>query len=167
MLLVACRCKEGRKEGRAVLNRLYFACALLCGAACLSACDEKLSSVAGPSPNLEPTFASIQSEVFEKTDSAGRAACANCHTSTGRVPAGGLDLNHDVAYNNLVNTPSRLKPAATRVIPGDPENSYIVQKVEGRPGIVGLRMPFTGPPFLSDGQILILKRWIAIGAPRT
>ena len=62
--------------------------------------------------------------------------------------------------------PSRLKPGAIRVIPGDPDNSYLVHKVEGRPGIVGLRMPFSGPPFLSDGQILILKRWIELGAPR-
>jgi hypothetical protein len=28
-------------------------------------------------------------------------------------------------------------------------------------------MPFSGAPFLTDGQILILKRWIAIGAPRS
>jgi hypothetical protein len=136
---------------------------LACG---VSACDEKLSTLAGPTPNLEPTFASIQSEVFEKTDSAGRAACVNCHTSTGRNPSGGMDLNHNVAYDSLVNVPSRGKPGAIRVIPGDPENSYIVHKIEGRAGIVGRRMPFSGPPFLSDGQVLILKRWIAIGAPR-
>jgi len=24
----------------------------------------------------------------------------------------------------------------------------------------------SGPPFLTDGQILILERWIALGAPR-
>ena len=93
-------------------------------------------------------------------------ACTVCHTSTGRAPAGGLNLNHDVAYSSLVNIASRVKPTAIRVIPSDPENSFIVQKVEGRPGIVGLRMPFSGPPFLTDGQILILKRWIELGAPR-
>ena len=36
---------------------------------------------------------------------------------------------------------------------------------EGLPGIVGVRMPFNGP-YLSDGQILIIKRWIETGAPR-
>ena len=41
-----------------------------------------------------------------------------------------------------------------------------LQKLEGAPGIVGRRMPFSGAPFLTDGQILILRRWIAIGAPR-
>ena len=139
---------------------------LIAATAAFAACDETLSSIAGPTPNLEPTFASLQSEIFENPDIAGRVACISCHTSTGRVPAGGLNLNHDVAYDSLVNVTSRLKPGAVRVIPGDPDNSYIVQKVEGRSGIVGLRMPFSGPPFLSDGQILILKRWIELGAPR-
>jgi len=131
-----------------------------------TACDESLSTLAGPTPNLEPTFASIQSQVFETTDAAGRTACTNCHTNVGRNPSGGLNLGHDFAYDQLVNVPSRNKPGAIRVVPGDPENSYLVHKVEGRPGIVGNRMPNNGPPFLSSGQILILRRWIEIGAPR-
>jgi hypothetical protein len=129
-------------------------------------CDEKLSTIGGPTPSLEPTFASIQREVFEATDSAGRTACTQCHSSTGRTPSGGMNLNHDTAYDQLVNMPVRGKPGAIRVIPGDPENSYLIQKLEGAPSIVGRRMPNNGPPYLSDGQILILKRWIAIGAPR-
>jgi hypothetical protein len=139
---------------------------MLLAASAAAACDEKLSSIAGPTPNLEPTFASIQKEIFETTDSAGRVACTGCHTSTGRTPSGGMNLNHDVAYDSLVNVPSRGKPGAIRVIPGDPANSYIVHKIEGTPGIVGRRMPFSGEPFLAAGQVLILKRWIEIGAPR-
>ena len=149
------------------MPRRVLCLTLLIAATAFSAsCDEKLSSIAGPTPNLEPTFASLQKEVFENPDIAGRVACIGCHTNTGRVPAGLLNLNHDAAYDSLVSVASRLKPGAIRVVPGDPENSYIVQKVEGRSGIVGLRMPFSGPPFLSDGQILILKRWIEVGAPR-
>ena len=131
-----------------------------------TACDESLSKLAGPTPSLEPTFASVQKEIFETTDAAGRVACVNCHTSTGRNPSAGLNLNHDVAYDQIVNVPSSRKPGAIRVIPSDAENSYLVHKVEGRSGIVGIRMPFSGPPYLTDGQILILKRWIANGAPR-
>jgi hypothetical protein len=134
--------------------------------ALFTACDERLSKIAGPSPNLEPTFASIQRDIFETADSAGRVACTGCHTSTGRNPAGGLNLNHDVAYDQLVNVPSRGKPSAIRVVPGDPDASYLVHKLEGRSDIVGRRMPFSGAPFLTDGQMLILRRWIAIGAPR-
>jgi hypothetical protein len=140
---------------------------LIAATVALTACDEKCcATIAGPTPALEPTFSSIQKEIFETTDSAGRVACTGCHTSTGRNPSGGLNLNHDVAFDSLVNVAARGKPTAIRVIPGDPENSYIVQKVEGRSDIVGRRMPFSGEPFLTAGQVLILKRWIEIGAPR-
>ena len=64
-----------------------------------------------------------------------------------------------------MNFPVRGKPGAIRVIPGDPDNSYLIQKLEGTTGIAGRRMPFNGPPYLSDGQILIIRRWIALGAP--
>ena len=139
---------------------LVFACVTA------AACDQKLSSLGGPTPNLEPTFSSVQSQIFETTDVAGRQACVNCHTNVGRNPSGGMNLAHAVAYDQIVNVPSTRKPGAIRVIPGNPERSYLVHKIEGLPDIVGLRMPFSGPPFLTDGQILILKRWIELGAPR-
>ena len=139
---------------------------LVAAATVFSSCDEKLSTIAGPTPNLAPNFATIQSEVFEKADSAGRPACTNCHTAVGRNPAAGLNLTHDLAFDNLVNRPSQNKPGAIRVIPGDPDRSYMIQKLEGTPGIVGQRMPFNGGPYLTDGQMLFLRRWIANGATR-
>ena len=148
-----------------MLNRLRLL-ALLVLIVGTAACDEKLTSLAGPTPNLEPTFASIQRDIFETTDSTGRTACVTCHTNTGRNPSGGLNLNHDVAYDQLLNAAARGKPGAIRTIPGDPDGSYLIHKLEGRSDIVGRRMPNNGPPYLTDGQILIIKRWIAIGAPR-
>jgi len=148
-----------------MLYRLYVVCVLLGGALCLSACDENLSSLAGPTPNLDPTFASIQRDIFEATDSSGRSACVSCHTSTGRAPSGGLNLNHDVAYAQLVNARVNEKAGATRVIPSDPANSYLLDKLIGSAGIVGRRMPQNGPPYLTEGQILIIRRWIETGAP--
>jgi hypothetical protein len=131
-----------------------------------AACDEKLSDLTGPTPNLEPTLTSIQREIFETTDSSGRLACTNCHTDVGgRIPSAGMNLRAAVAYANLVGVASRERPALSRVAAGDPENSYIVHKVEGRAGIVGQRMPLSAGPFLTDGQILVIKRWIALGAP--
>lgn len=131
-----------------------------------AACDESLSTLAGPTPNLEPTFSSIQQNIFQTTDSAGRAACTNCHTTQGgRTPPAGMDLGSPTTHSQIVNVPSRFKPGAVRVVPGDPENSYLIHKIEGRPGIMGLRMPRSGPPYLTDGQIQIIKRWITIGAP--
>jgi hypothetical protein len=135
--------------------------------ACLgaSACDERLSDVTGPTPNLAPSFDSIQQDILASGDSSGRAACVNCHT--GRIP--GITLNFTAgqdAYAQLVNVPSRQRPGLMLVAPGDPENSYLLHKLEGRSSIVGLRMPRNGPPFLTSGQISVLRRWIEIGAPR-
>jgi len=129
-----------------------------------AACDQDLSTLAGPTPDLEPTFASVQAQIFESTDSAGRRACTTCHTNVGRTPAAGLNLAHDAAYNSLINAASTRKPGATLVVPGAPDQSYIVRKIEGTSD-TGARMPLGGP-YLTDGQIVILKRWIAEGASR-
>ena len=123
----------------------------------MGACDEKLADLTGPTPNLKPTLSSIQSEVFSQQ-------CTGCHTNVGRNPPQGLLLTEGNAYANLVGVASREKPGVQRVAPGDPENSYLIHKVEGRAGISGVRMPFNGTP-LTDGQILVIKRWIELGAP--
>ena len=127
-------------------------------------CDESLSDVAGPTPDLEPTFSSIQQEIFDTTDSSGRAACIQCHRTGGAAAGTGLILTSDVSYGNLVNRPSRLRPGETLVIPGDPANSYMVRKLQGGPNITGERMPRTSGPFLTDGQMSIIRRWITEGA---
>jgi hypothetical protein len=121
-----------------------------------SACDEKLSDLTGPTPNLQPTFSSIQTEIFSQR-------CVSCHTNIGRPAPQGLVLLEGVAYGNLVGVAARGKADATRVVPGDPDNSYLIHKLEGRGGISGQRMPFNGTP-LTDGQILVIKRWIELGA---
>ncbi len=135
------------------------------GAALFAAgCDEKLRDVAGPTPDLEPTFSAIQRDIFNSTDSAGRAFCIGCHTAAGRTPAANLNLTDGAAYGQLVNVASTGKPGEIRVIPGNPDASYLIQKIEGAPGIVGQRMPRTGGPFLTPGQISIIRRWIQLGA---
>ena len=128
----------------------------------VAACDEKLSDVTGPTQNLTPTFSSIQADIFNAPDSAGRLACTQCHNAIGGR-FNGLDLSTAVAYTNLVGRASVGKPGAVRVVAGDPENSYLIHKLEGRPGIVGSRMPLLGPA-LTEGQILVIKRWIQLGA---
>jgi hypothetical protein len=145
--------------------RVLCVIALVTLAGLAVACDEKLSDLTGPTPNLEPTFSSIQQEIFNTTDASGRLACTGCHTNVGRNPSGGMNLVSGVSYASLVGTSSTGKPGAVRVIPGDPENSYIIHKLEGRSDIVGVRMPRGNGPYLTDGQILVIKRWIANGAP--
>ena len=88
---------------------LLAAALALCGAAC----DESLSDVAGPTPDLEPTFTSIQREIFNVTDSSGRLACIQCHNDNGRVPAGNLVLLEGRSYTQLVGRASSFKAGAT------------------------------------------------------
>ncbi len=131
-----------------------------------AACDERLADVAGPTANLTPTFSSIQRDIFQASDSSGRLSCASCHNpSGGAFRQVGLDLASEGAYNSLVGVSSTQRPGVLRVAPGDPDSSYLVHKIEGRPGITGLRMP-RNPPFMTDGQIRIIRRWIELGAPR-
>jgi len=125
-------------------------------------CDEALSDLTGPTPNLEPTFSSIQQNIFSSGDSSGRPACTNCHNPA--LNRGLLDLSPAVSYNNLVNVASRLRPGEVRVIPNDPNNSYLIHKLEGNVPITGVRMPLGGP-YLESGQILVIRRWIETGAP--
>ncbi|MDO8677195.1 MAG: hypothetical protein Q7R30_01320 [Acidobacteriota bacterium] len=129
-----------------------------------SACDERLRDVAGPTPDLQPTLSSIQREIFNKQDSSGRLACTQCHTNAGRTPTGGLLLIEGQSYSSLVGRASIGKPDAVRVIPGDPEASYLIHKLEGRSTIVGVRMPRSAGPYLTTGQISIIRRWIQLGA---
>ncbi len=144
------------------LSRL--GCAVLIAVALGSAgCDESLSNFTGPTPDLEPTFSSIQQQIFSSGDSSGRPACTNCHNAIGSR-FNGLDLSPAVSYNNLVNVASRQRPGAVRVIPEDPQSSYLIHKLEGGPNITGVRMPLNGP-YLTEGQIIVIERWIEIGAP--
>ena len=128
-------------------------------------CDEKLSDITGPTPNLEPTLSSIQTNIFSNTDSSGRLACIGCHSDAGRIPAGNLVLLEGRSYTQLVGRASTGKPGATLVIPGDPDNSYLVKKLEAAPDIVGQRMPRNNGPFLTEGQMLVIRQWIQDGAP--
>ncbi len=149
-----------RTRVRALVSALPLALCVL-----VAACDESLSTLAGPTPNLQPTLSSIQRDIFNTTDSSGRVFCTSCHSDAGgRNPSGGLNLRGEVAHGQLVGVASRGKPGAIRVIAGDPENSYLIHKIEGRADIVGGRMPRGSGPFLTQGQTLVIKRWIELGA---
>jgi hypothetical protein len=128
-------------------------------------CDESLSSLTGPTPDLEPTFSSIQSQIFDSSDPSGRLACVSCHNARGRAFTAGLDLTAGVSYASLVGVASTERPSVLRVAPGDPNSSYMVHKLEGGPNIVGERMPRGTGPYLTEGQMVVIRRWIETGAP--
>ena len=53
-------------------------------------------------------------------------------------------------------------PSLKRVKPLDPDNSYLVHKIEGT-AAVGGRMPL-GRPALSAVEITLIRQWISEGA---
>jgi len=96
---------------------------------------------------------SIQAQVFTPI-------CTVCHA--GADAPEGLRLDAADSYNLLVDAPSTEVPSLFRVKPGDPDNSYIIQKLEGH-AAVGARMPFGGP-YLSGAVIAVIRQWITDGA---
>ena len=106
------------------MTRASLCITAVCLALTSAACDESLSDITGPTPNLEPTLSSIQHEIFNVTDSSGRQACTQCHSDQGRTPSGSLVLLEGRSHQNLVGRSSVGKSGETLVIPGDPDNSY-------------------------------------------
>ena len=102
---------------------------------------------------LTPTLSSIQALVFDPR-------CVDHHG--GHAVQAGLDLSEGMSHTALVNVPST-QTALDLVEPGDAENSYLMHKLEGRPGIVRDRMPPSGDP-LTEEEIAAIRDWINGGA---
>jgi hypothetical protein len=100
-------------------------------------------------------FQSIQENVFTPI-------CSKCHI--GASAPEGLQLDAAHSYNLLVGVPSVEDPSLLRVDPGNPDQSYMVLKIEGAPGIVGAQMPFGETP-LPQATIDAIRQWITNGAP--
>jgi hypothetical protein len=107
---------------------------------------------------LSDDFESLQENIFTPI-------CSVCHV--GASAPQGLRLDAANSYNLLVGVPSTEVPSILRVKPGDPDNSYIIQKLEGH-AAVGAQMPFgcpTSQPCLSTSTIAFVREWITNGAP--
>ena len=107
---------------------------------------------------LSATLSSIQSNIFTPT-----CATAGCHSS-GSV-GGGLVLEAGSSFADLVGTDgqgvaSSQQPAVKRVAPGDPDNSYLIMKLEGT---AGSRMPRGQAPLTAE-EIAVIRQWITEGA---
>jgi hypothetical protein len=66
------------------------------------------------------------------------------------------------SFAALVGVASLQVPELNRVEPADPDNSYLIDKLEGTQA-VGSRMP-QGGPFLNQETIDLVRDWIANGA---
>jgi hypothetical protein len=103
---------------------------------------------------LTPDFKSIQDNVFTPI-------CTKCHIGAGAPE--GLQLDEAHSYALLVGVPSTEQPNVLRIKAGDPDNSYLVQKIEGTASISGVRMPFGGP-YLPQATIDVIRTWVTNGA---
>ena len=87
---------------------------------------------------MGPTLPQIQAIVFGPTCATG-----GCHTGGGAGLPGALDLSSEQAsFDNLVNIAALQVGGggAFRVLPGDPDNSYLIQKLEDNQ-MAGGQMP--------------------------
>ena len=122
----------------------------------IAGCD-RAEDIAGPGEDDEPLFSQIQTEIFTPL-------CSGCHTSGG---AAGLNLSaEEVSYANLVGVNALFSPDLLRVEPGNPDDSFLMIKLEGGERLVGQRMPAGGANPLSEDQLKLVRDWIADGAPR-
>jgi len=109
-----------------------------------------------PSGNFE----NVQFEVFDRV-------CVSCHSAT--TPSGGLDLSTSAqSYAALVNVPVDNDVAREngwrRVVPNDPDRSFLIRKVL-TPGVgEGAPMP-PGDEALVEPYVDLLIDWIEAGAP--
>lgn len=141
-------------------RRLHFCAGFLTllGAAC---CPEPkptgdAGSAVGDGVAGAARLSVIQTQIFDKH------CVTDCHEATSA--AADLRLNRGKSYAALVNAASQQIASQVRVVPGDPDRSYLVKKLEGGPGIVGDQMPRLAPP-LDQSTIDLVRDWIKRGAP--
>ena len=107
---------------------------------------------------VAPTLASLEADYFAKS-----CTFSSCHGA--KAKKGGLDLSAGHAWESLVDVDSTQSPGKKRVVPGDPDASFLVQKLEGPAEGEGALMPEgSEEPFDAACRIEALRRWIAAGA---
>lgn len=122
----------------------------------LDANGQPIGSSGGGTEPLTADFQSIQDHVFTPI-------CSPCHSGASAPEGLMLDAGH--SYNLLVGIASGEVPTLSRVKAGDPDNSYLVLKIQGSAGIVGGQMPLHETP-LPQATIDVIRTWIASGAPK-
>jgi hypothetical protein len=107
-----------------------------------------------PPPAAGPTFSEIQASVFTPS-----CATSTCHA--GGAPAAGLNLEAANSYAMLVGIQSGQDPAFMRVLAGNPDSSYLIQKLEGTASGGGMMPPGGALPQTSIDTV---RQWITDGA---
>jgi hypothetical protein len=139
-------------------NGILLVSLVLALAACSAGNGAGLDPNGQPIPDTPPNasdFQQIQDTIFTPI-------CTACHI--GANAPQGMRLDAANSYAMIVGVPSNEVPGLMRISPGNPDASYLVQKIQGN-AAQGVRMPANGPPYLSQEQIDLVRRWVAAGAP--
>ena len=134
-----------------------LSCLAFIVAGCSAGNGEGLDENGQPIPIVPPAasdFQEIQNTVFTPI-------CTQCHI--GASAPQGLRLDAANSFAMLVNVSSSEVSSLLRVNPGNPDQSYLVQKVQGS-AAVGGRMPL-GQAALPQDRIDLIRQWISAGAP--
>jgi hypothetical protein len=115
----------------------------------------QITTAASTPPPAAPTLTQLKSSAF--------TVCGGCHTGGGTSLPASMDLTPANIYASIVNVTSVEQSGLKRIKPGDPDNSYVVLKLEGAAGISGVRMPFGGP-YLDQATIDQVRAWVTAGA---
>jgi hypothetical protein len=146
---------------RAVSRLCTHGMVAFCVSAVLSGCGGGGDGYNAPPPQTPPPTPPANQSLFQQVqDTVLTPNCTGCHVGAGAPQ--GLRLDAGNSFALLVNVPSMQVPSLLRVSPGDPQNSYLVQKIEGR-AAVGGRMPLGRNP-LPQASIDLVRSWIAGGA---
>jgi hypothetical protein len=133
----------GAASGRLMLSLL------VAGLAPGAGCGESEA----PAP-IPPHLSSIETEIF-----AHNCAFSSCHGAG--APEQGMSLVAPT-YAALDGVPSTEVPTMVRIAPGDPDGSYLLQKISSGAPLDGVRMPPDQP--LAPHKIEAIRLWIASGA---
>jgi len=112
-----------------------------------------------PKPACKPPatttvcFSSNIQPIFNRS-----CALAGCHVPAAQFP----DLSQSDSYNAIVGKRSQQQARLQLVNPGDPNDSYLVRKIDGGPDISGVLMPQGCPAAPVKGQCLTADETTAI-----
>ena len=118
-----------------------------------------------PTPNQSPSGLNQKAGLSHATDIQpiwDESCTSGCHPGNDSM----LSLESDYAWKTMVVIPSVEVPLMDRVEPGEPDQSYLVHKVEDTHLDVG-GMGFAMPNFsdlLSEEEIQLIRDWIEQGA---
>jgi hypothetical protein len=154
--------------------------ALFCGAAA-AGCQEndaaraQTDAARAADPDAQTLNAEASAVPFEPVFAIFQGACLPCHASTAEHPnpSAKLDLGSaQAAYALLINTSPQGSACMTRptrlVVPFEPSQSLLLQKLQNAPELCGAPMPKPSAmqAFVSlpDDELAVIEAWIRSGA---